>query len=197
MKTINFCGDSFACMDGPTEVKLLMWQSILAKKLNCTITGTGKSGTAYEHAIKSFDAKTDYTIFCWTDSARLWTKENIPMSFTLADKQKGKDKRYAAAYLYYKYLWDEQYCEQRYYRDLYWFDHAVLSEYKGLIIHLPCFDNIYQFTHGINQQHKLFNFSFSRHAKTKSKEPEFANHLTKHENAMLADKLYNIIKQHV
>ena len=86
MKTINFCGDSFACMDGPTEVKLLMWQSILAKKLNCTITGTGKSGTAYEHAIRSFDDKTDYTIFCWTDAARLWTKENIPMSLTLADK---------------------------------------------------------------------------------------------------------------
>ena len=58
MKTINFCGDSY-CKKAIPEA----YTTILAKKLNAKIIGLGAAGSAYEHAIQSFDPSADYTVF--------------------------------------------------------------------------------------------------------------------------------------
>ena len=72
MKTINFCGDSF-CMNESEK----SWCVILAKKLNAKIVGFGKGGTAHEHAIKSFNPKSDINIFCWTEYNRVYHKKYL------------------------------------------------------------------------------------------------------------------------
>ena len=61
-----------------------------------------------------------------------------------------KGSRDKAAYAYYKYLWNKQLTQKRFSRELYWFDHTILSNYKGVAIHLACFDIWHVFTHGMN-----------------------------------------------
>ena len=50
-RTINFCGDSF-CASKDKE----SWTIILSNMLGYKIYGIGKKGTAYEHAIKTFNS---------------------------------------------------------------------------------------------------------------------------------------------
>ena len=119
MKTINFCGDSF-CMNESEK----SWCVILAKKLNAKIVGFGKGGTAHEHAIKSFNPKADINIFCWTEYNRVYHKKYL-LNFNNVDKNiNQKNKVYAAAKVYYKYLHDYTYAKEYYdfykkYRDEY------------------------------------------------------------------------------
>jgi len=197
MKTINFCGESFSQKEPNKDNYSLSWTTLLANKLNASIIGWGKPGAAYEHAIQSFDNTADYTIFCWTDPNRLYV--NSEYSAMIGDlnediRIKGgikadKDK---AAYAYYKYLHNIPVAKQRFKRELYWFDHAILSNYKGVAIHLPCFRTYYTFTHGININTPLDDM------RSKNVEwwKELANHFTNQENVRLADKIYNIIKEH-
>ena len=43
-------------------------------------------------------------------------------------------------HVYYKYLHNWELAEERYVRELYWFDKTVLSNYKGKAVHLFCFE---------------------------------------------------------
>lgn len=196
-KTINFCGESFCQKEPIKDNYSLSWTTLLADKLNASIIGWGKPGAAYEHAIQTFDNTADYTIFCWTDPNRLYVNSEYTAligDITEDIKIKGgiKNSRDKAAYAYYKYLHNIPVTKQRFKRELYWFDHAILSKYKGVAIHIPCFDIYYTFSNGINTDTPLDDMR-SNNAEWWQ---ELANHFTKQKNAMLADKIYNIIKEH-
>ena len=190
MKTINFCGDSF-CQN---EQVSAAWTKLLADKLNASIVGWGKGGYAHEHAIQTFDNTADYTIFCWTDPNRLYVNSEYTAligDITEDIRIKGgiKNSRDKAAYAYYKYLHNIPIAKQRYIRELYWFDNTILNNYKGVAIHLPCFDIFYTFSNGINIDIPLDDM------RSKDLKNELMNHFTKQENIRLADKLYSIIKE--
>ena len=101
-KWINYmnCGDSFCKLTKNSDVA---WTTLLASKLNANIIGYGKSGAAHEHAIKTFDSKADYTIFCWTEAHRLYHVK-YPLSIASAENDQHKHRIYGAANVYYKYL---------------------------------------------------------------------------------------------
>ena len=194
-KTINFCGESFCQKEPIKDNYSLSWTTLLANKLNASIIGWGKPGAAYEHAIQSFDNTADYTIFCWTDPNRLYVNSEYTAligDITEDIRIKGgiKNSRDKAAYAYYKYLHNIPVTKQRFKRELYWFDHAILSNYKGVAVHLACFDVSHIFTHGINIDTPLDSM------RSKDVKNELHNHLTEQENSGLADKIYNIIKEH-
>ena len=135
MKTIQFCGDSFCASTVSTSYTIL-----LSDMLNASMIGRGRAGSAHEHAIRTFDTSADYTVFCWTESQRLFlADEEIDINLTTATKyteQSGvntKTKNIAkAAFVYFKYIGHQPmqtaYNKQRQMRDLYWFDHEVLSK---------------------------------------------------------------------
>lgn len=192
MKTINFCGESF-CQKEPDNYSL-SWTTLLANKLNASIIGWGKPGAAYEHAFNCYDEQANYTIFCWTDPNRLYVDSEYSTNLGELNenvKTKGgvKGARDKAAYAYYKYLWNKQLTQKRFSRELYWFDHAILSNYKGVAVHLACFDVWHVFTHGMNINTPLDAM------RSKDVKNELMNHFTKQENVRLADKIYNIIKE--
>ena len=196
MKTINFCGDSFCQKESDINNRSLSWTTLLADKLNASILGWGGPGAAHEHVFRSYDEEADYTVFCWTDTNRLYVNPDYSaimghlhhLIHQLGGLHNNIQK---AAYAYYKYLHNIPIAKQRYMRELYWFDHAILSNYRGVAIHLPCFGIPYVFTHGINIDTPLNDM------RSKDVKNELNNHFTEQENAMLADKLYNIIKQHM
>ena len=195
MKTINFCGDSFCQLVPEIDDRSFSWPILLADKLNASIIGWGNPGAAHEHAIQTFDNTADYTIFCWTDPNRLYVNPKYSAMVGELDKHMynlgGLPSNIAkAAYAYYKYLHNIPVAEQRYMRELYWFDHAILNNYKGVAIHLPCFDIYYTFSNGINTDTPLYAM------RSKDVKNELNNHFTKQENSGLADKIYNIIKEH-
>ena len=216
MKTINFCGDSF-CEYHKVPAA---WTKLLADKLNASIIGWGKGGFAHEHAIKTFDDTADYTIFCWTEAHRiyvnktystnLWNLEamfnpdKLGLSPAMKLQQPAPTNRDKAAYTYYKYLNNMELEYEKQIRDLYWFDNVVLPKYKGVAVHIFCFRNTYTFTNGINVSDILYHKT--REHKLKKLNPDYklqdndyvayANHLTEQENSGLADKIYNIIKEH-
>ena len=195
MHTINFCGDSFCQLESDVNNRSLSWTTLLADKLNASILEWGKPGAAHEHAFKSYDNTADYTIFCWTDPNRLYVNSEYSANiaelgdhtYQLGGLHNNVEK---AAYAYFKYLHNISVAKQRFKRELYWFDHAILSKYKGVAIHLPCFDIYYTFSNGINTDTPL---DAMRSTPFKN---ELNNHMTKQENVMLADKIYNIIKEH-
>ena len=182
-KTINFCGDSFCADLQPSA-----WTSILANLLGYNILGGGKAGSAHEHAIQSFDKAADITVFCWTDANRVYHPTYLVNSGT-AKLQKKKNPFYAAAYAYYYYVHDWQHSKVRQMRELYWFDHEVLSQYSGNIVHCWCFDNTYDWTHGIVYD-DIFCEGNDPHLDSKR-----INHFTIEENKILADKMYNFIRR--
>lgn len=175
-KTINFCGDSF-CASQEDE----SWTKILAQKLGYKILGFGKPGAAHEHAFISFDPSADVTIFCWTEPDRLHHSEFI-FSSSVSEEYKKRNIIYASAYGYYKYVHDHHWAKRRQMRELYWFDHEVLSEYKGKIIHCWSFNHNYDFTHGKIYETPLIKI-----------EPDFVvslNHMTPENNKLFANQLY-------
>ena len=216
MKTINFCGDSF-CQN---EQVSAAWTKLLADKLNASIVGWGKGGYAHEHAIQTFDDTADYTVFCWTGAHRiyvdktysinLWKLEamfnpdELGLSPAMKSQQPTPTNRDKAAYAYYKYLSNIDLELQRQLRDLYWFDNVVLPKYNGIAVHIFCFSNTYTFTNGISVSDILYQKT--REYKLLDNNPDYklqdndyeayANHLTEQENSRLADKIYNIIKEH-
>ena len=44
-------------------------------------------------------------------------------------------------------------------RELYWFDHEVLSQYKGVVLHCWSFNLAYQFKHGITFETPLISLT--------------------------------------
>lgn len=191
MAKINFCGDSFCRKGGYGTRKNseLAWTTLLAEKLQHTIVGLGKAGTAHEHAIKSFDPNANINVFCWTEPHRLY-HEIYPISMGTADANKDIHVVYDAAYRYYKYLHDEALAIKRYERDLYWFDQAILKHYKGLVVHLVSFSWVYDFEHGLEFSTPLNDLRTNPWEKS---EDEIANHLSKEKNQFVADKIYELI----
>jgi hypothetical protein len=183
-KTINFCGDSFCGNNEPGS-----WTNILAKSLNCKILGWGKGATAHEHAIQSFREDADITVFCWTEPHRIHHPKN-KVTMMLADRHKNDKQFYTAAYLYYKYLHNSEYETRRQSRELYWFDHVVLTQYKGQIVHCWSFEQTYNFTTGLIYKTPLFEFGKEIEC-TKNVSP---NHMTIKQNTHFALELYKIIR---
>lgn len=185
---INFCGDSFceqACEQS--------WTLQLATALNATIVGLGRGGTAYERAIRTFDSTVDYTVFCWTEPHRIH-HPTLKISIGYCDQYKEKNKHYMAGYYYYKYLHDFELTKERYTRELYWFDNAVLSKYKGKAVHLFSFECLfgYTFENGTTFTTPL-NHRRERPSAAYTK-GEVANHLTAEQNNLLAKELYQCLK---
>ena len=195
MQTINFCGDSFCQLEPIVNNRSLSWTTLLASKLNVNIIGYGKAGAAYEHAIKTFDSTADYTIFCWTEPNRLYHAK-YPLNVGLADVNSHTHPIYAEAKVYYKYLHNIDLACERQIRELYWFDHVILSTYQGLAIHLYCYDVRHTFTNGITINTTLDTRPMREILGIKNIKNEIHNHLTEQENSGLADKIYNIIKEH-
>jgi len=181
-KTINFCGDSFC-----NDIESPSWPYALAHALDCKIVGRGRGGSAYEHAIQTFDDSTDYTVFCWTEPHRLYHRE-YPLNSLCAKVFKEKNRVYAAAHAYFEYAHDYAYSERRQARELYWFDHEVLSKYEGIILHCWSFEQTYNFKHGLLFETPLFSLTTRPH-------DENLNHLSDEENFQLFTQLYKILKE--
>jgi len=181
-KTINFCGDSF-CKD----IESPSWPYCLANSLECEIIGRGRNGSAYEHALLSFDNTADYTVFCWTEPHRLYHRE-YPLNSTSAKAFKTKNKVFAAAHAYFEYAHDYGCSERRQKRELYWFDHEVLSQYKGVVLHCWSFNLAYQFKHGITFETPLISLTQPSHRNI--------NHFTEEENFQLFTQLYKLIRSY-
>ena len=184
---INFCGDSF-CKSNSEE----SWTRQLATRLDAEILGLGSSGTALEHAFKTFDPTADYTIFCWTEPHRLYHPK-YPINFTRCETEKSNSKLYGAGFVYYKYLHNYEVAEARYVRELFWFDQCVLKEYAGKAIHLFSFECLYEFENGVTFFNPLNLRRDVPFALDNSK--EVANHFSVEQNKQLADELFECLKQ--
>lgn len=183
-KTINFCGDSF-CNNSSNK----SWTTQLSELLDYKIIGLGKIGTSHEHAIQSFNSKADITVFCWTEPHRLWHTK-YPINMAVCDKYRKENSFYEVAYQFYKVLHETNHFIDRQYRDLYWFDHEVLSKYSGTIIHLWNFSKTYNFIHGNTVKGTLTPPSVF----FKEPDTENINHLSIEENKLLSKKLYKLLR---
>lgn len=161
--------------------------------------GTGKGGAAHEHAIKTFNEKADITIFCWTESNRLYHKKYILNPGTirhhLLQNKENSEKVFLAANAYYQRIFDKKLAKERQIRDLFWFDHCVLEKVNKTFLHLFCFENTYFFKNGINTSlviSKKFNpvYSFNEF---KVNVPIY-NHLTPKDNKELAEQVLDFLK---
>lgn len=180
-KTINFCGDSFC-----QKLHSPAWTYLLAELLDCKILGGGKGGSAHEHAIHTFDETADYTVFCWTEPHRLYHPD-YGLNTGSAEKHKKNNNIYAGAFAYYKFVHDFAYAEKRQMRELYWFDHEVLSKYSGKIVHCWNFMKTYEWKHGAVYNEILFDGEEDHSGRT--------NHFTDEQNYNLAHELYNLIRR--
>ncbi len=183
-KTIQFCGDSFC-----TDTNDNAWTAILAKKLGAIITGKGRGGTAHEFVFKTFNTNATYTVICWTDANRVHIpSRDFDVSSAMADSYGHKtDKLWAAALIYYKHLHNNTYAELRQSRELYWFDHSLLSQSKSKIIHIFNFQNLYTFTHGYTFE-KTLSSMYKTWGPTNN---IYCNHLSYEDNQLLAEEVYH------
>ena len=180
-QTINFCGDSFCANTGEDS-----WITILSRLLDYKICGTGKNGSAYEHAIKTFDSKATATVFCWTEPHRLYHPTEH-LNRASCEQRKHESKIHAAAYDYYKYLHNFDLVLERKQRDFYWFDEKVFKNYKGKLVHLFSFENaVYPFKHGIVVRKPLYLAKAGLSS-------IYPNHMTVETNAKLAKFVYKLL----
>ena len=180
MKLINFCGDSFC-----TNIKSPAWTYVLANLLECHILGGGKGGSAHEHAIQSFDETADITVFCWTEPDRIYHAD-YPINSASAQYHKKTNKTYAAAHAYYSYVHDFEHSKTKQMRELYWFDHEILSKYSGISVHCWCFEQTYRFINGLTFDKILYNLE---------KDDNGVNHFTDEQNYNLAHEIFNLIRR--
>jgi len=186
MKTINFCGDSYcAWLDENTKES---WAVQLADKLEAKIVGQGLGASAYEHAIKSFNPKADFNVFCWTQSSRLYHKNyKCRYQSGVAHFKNAKPLELLSLMgeAFYREFYNKEYFDELQKRSLYWFDHEVLSNYSGTSVHLFGFDRTYTFINGLN---------YGRVLKTVSDISEvLVNHMTYENNTLVADEVYELI----
>ena len=184
-KTIQFCGDSF-CVNTQPQSYLI----ILANKLNAKIVGTGKSGSAHEHAFRTYKRGVDYTVFCWTQASRLFMPNDHDINFSVSHRFKDMCEMRSAAYNYYIYLHDDDYQILRQSREFYWFDNEVLSKDTGKIIHAFGFDKTYSFKNGLNLDTAISK-TYRWHDKRSHDPDDFMNHLSPKDNELFADYLYS------
>ena len=199
MKTLNYCGDSFA----PKTTDKNRWHLLLANKLNAKIIGFGLQGSAHEHAIKSFNLAADITVFVWTEHSRVY-KKDLPFGNITSITDRLREKSSAKWYkpfstnkpekidslmkLYYMYLYDDEFSEEKQIRDLYWFDNEVLSKYQGKAIHLFGFKQTYNFKHGITYDKILYDIARAAPSLPRSGKFSIPG------NELVAKEVYNLIK---
>ena len=181
-KTINFCGDSFCASKNQHS-----WTVKLAEMLDYKILGLGMGGTSHETAIKQFDLKAAVTVFCWTESTRIYFN-NLPLCRSTVAKNKDTSAVYNAAHQWFEHLLDVDYQRERQIRDLCWFDRTKLTQYNGLAIHLWCYEKTYDFITGHTVEGLLFNLSKVSSLHT------LLNHMPEKTNTLLANKLYKLIR---
>jgi hypothetical protein len=181
-KTINFCGDSYCASN--TEKS---WITILSNLLGYKTIGRGKNGSAHEHAIQSFNPKADITVFCWTEPHRIY-HPTYSLNSTTARRNKNGNKVYAAAHAYYHFVHDWQHNKLRQMRELYWFDHEVLSKYSGKVVHCWGFENTYDWKHGT-----VYDDVFCEWSDPQG-DGKRINHFTIEENKLLANNLYKLLR---
>jgi hypothetical protein len=189
-KTINFCGDSFCAWIG-SHKKIQSWCDLLIKDLNLKLIGTGKAGTAYEYAIKSFNPNADITIFCWTGSDRLYHKNyicDVHNGVLNLPYYKQSKILTITAEIFYREFYSKQYFNDLQMRSLYWFDNEILSQYQGLAVHLFCFEKTYHFENGINVD--LIMNSYANYEKS------HPCHFNEETNRWFADKIFNVISEY-
>ena len=109
-----------------------------------------------------------------------------------ADLLKATNRIYAAADLYYRSLHDVKYAIQRFRRECYWFDNAILRNYRGQCIHLDCFYSLYDWNVGIKHSLGILNDRRKRPWEQDSADELSINHLTINQNAVLADELFKL-----
>ena len=183
---INFCGDSFCADTGYDS-----WVSILSAKLSASIVGTGTQGSCHEIAIESFNTSADVTIFTWTHHSRLYNKRRYPMNYNSTVRgtfdSVPDNLEWKAGAAFYKYLYEDSYFIKRQYRDLYWFDHEVLSKYRKPTVHLWCFNNNYNFVNGLTLNGILRNkFNYAQDG--------FLNHISPHDNKNLSNLVFKLVQ---
>lgn len=179
MKTIQFCGGSY-CED--THPKSYL--TLLADKLQANIVGKGKSSFGHERAIKTFQNDVNYTVFTWTEPHTIYHPK-FGLNMSSCDHHKRDNNIFKTGFLFFKYLHDWKYFEERQIRDLYWFDREVLSVSNTKIVHLFAYDINYSFLNGIN-----LNFRLDHHSEGISNNNTILNHLSWDSNAILANLLY-------
>ena len=185
--TINFCGDSYcAWLDENTKQS---WGVMLADKLEAKIIGSGKVSTASEHAIKSFNPTSDINVFCWTSSARMY-HEKYHVGYSGGVKSlnglKQNELLSALGECWYRTFFDKEYFNELQMRSLYWFDHEVLSTYKGLAIHLFNFEKTYTFKNGLQYNRILKDLSDTSDI--------LVNHMTYENNKLVADEVFELVR---
>ena len=183
---INFCGDSFCADLGD-----LSWVSLTANALNAKIIGTGVQGSCHEIAIESFNTSADATVFTWTHHSRLHNKHKYPMNYNSTIRgtfdSVPDNLEWKAGAAFYKYLYEDSYFIKRQHRDLYWFDHEVLSQYKKPVVHLWCFNINYNFVNGVVLDVTLRNkFNYAQNG--------FLNHISPHDNKNLSNLVLKLIQ---
>ena len=198
MSTIAYYGDSFCASD-----KKDSWCVILADLLESKIQRLGVGGTSAWHTFLDFDNDiknrnlANYSIFCWTDSRRLYhpslplTPGNKPIEGTNIDIWKAADS-------YYKYLSFQDKDDIAYRYALQFFDQKVLHqfEHKTTIVHMWS-----MLPHDINLQSGVFiNESCLIHSwdgdiNHKGKvDLNLSNHMTTAQNKSWANKVYQRIR---
>lgn len=191
-KTINFCGDSY-CDYVDLNTSKNSWCVQLAEKLDAKIIGGGKSATAYEHAIKSFEPSADYTVFCWTEAHRLYHKDYMctyKNGVQHLRNYKRNELLSVCAEIFYRELYDDKYFDELQMRSLYWFDHEILSNYKGTVLHFWNFTKTYTFKHGMEYPDILYNYAKQYNSSDK------LNHMTLQQNEYVANKSYQLIRRY-
>jgi len=180
-RSINFCGDSF-CGSSKKD----SWTINLSEKLDATILGFGKGGAAHEHAIQSFDHTADFTIFCWTEASRIY-HASYPLNFSSCESLRKENSVYEAGYQYFQHIHNLTHHRERQKRDLYWFDHEVLSQYEGIAISLWCYNKTYNFVNA-------HNFDLSPLKSISTRAQGTVNHMNKSANQLIAKKIFNHIR---
>tara|TARA_Y100000590_G_scaffold114467_1_gene130421 strand:+ start:3064 stop:3828 length:765 start_codon:yes stop_codon:yes gene_type:complete len=163
MKTIGLYGDSFVEVLSEDKKQyvdekyysLKSWPKIVADKFKLDIVHSGKGGTSYwDIPINQFVFKDcpDVLIFCWSSSARLYSKDGLHLHPTPGKKWWGQqqdkiDKHLEASNLYFKYLHDYEKELLEYKSCLYWFDNAILDKIPSdrKIVHLWSFGHMIDF----------------------------------------------------
>jgi len=187
---INFCGDSYCdWLDTSTKES---WGVMLADKIGATIVGSGKSSSAYEHAIKSFNPKADINVFCWTNSSRMYHSKYMIGWTNGVRSLNGLKQNELLSLLgecFYRNFFDKEYFDTMQMRSLYWFDHEVLSKYDGIAVHLFNFKKTYSFKNGLQYGRILKDLSDTSEV--------LVNHMPYENNVLVANEVYDLLSSHL
>jgi len=171
---IGFYGDSFCSEERSPHSVLKGYDTYITKiknKLDANIVHLGQGGSSiWDVALKQFDPDNapDVSIFCWTDSSRLYNNKIRNLTYGSVTNKKLKTLKFSeivhrqtvrAAKMYYSHLYDEDKHNLEYKAFLYYFDKVILPLADSKIIHLFCFENTYTWCTGVSIDTPLVTFA--------------------------------------